>query len=132
MWKLFLIGGLTLTTILWADEPTWPLYSQSLQNYVKEIDALKSKLEVLKEKKRALFQNNPIEGPEDRGVAGARGPAETRQAYELLRAGHVRPDRLITHRFRLDDVQAAYDTARQGGEVLKVLVTMAESFHANE
>ncbi len=53
------------------------------------------------------------------------GPEETRQAYELLRQDKVRPDRLITHRFPLDQIQQAYDTARSGGPVLKVLVTFA-------
>jgi L-iditol 2-dehydrogenase len=52
------------------------------------------------------------------------GPDDTRTGYELLRQGLVRPERWITHRFALDEVQAAYDTARRGGPVLKVIVTM--------
>jgi L-iditol 2-dehydrogenase len=52
------------------------------------------------------------------------GPQDTRQAYELLRTGKVRPEPLVTHRFGLEDVQQAYDTARRGGPAVKVLVTM--------
>jgi L-iditol 2-dehydrogenase len=54
------------------------------------------------------------------------GPADTRLAYEFLRRKAVRPERLITHRFDLEAVQQAYDTARRGGSALKVLVTFAE------
>ncbi len=52
------------------------------------------------------------------------GPEDTRQAYGLLRTGQVRPEALVTHRFRLADVQQAYDTARRGGPAVKVLVMM--------
>ena len=52
------------------------------------------------------------------------GPTDTRQAYELLRQGRVRPERLITQRFELARVQEAYDTARRGGPAIKVLVTL--------
>jgi len=51
------------------------------------------------------------------------GPEDTRRAYQLLRDGRVQPERLVTHRFPLAQVQDAYDAARRGGEVLKVLVT---------
>jgi L-iditol 2-dehydrogenase len=54
------------------------------------------------------------------------GPADTRQAYELLRQGKVRPGSLVTHRFDLNNIQEAYDTARRGGACLKVLVTFFE------
>jgi L-iditol 2-dehydrogenase len=50
------------------------------------------------------------------------GPADTRRAYKLLQTGKVRVDRLVTHRFRLDQIQRAYDTAKRGGSALKVLV----------
>jgi L-iditol 2-dehydrogenase len=53
------------------------------------------------------------------------GPEETRQAYEMLRKKRVRPEELITHRFRLADIQQAYQTARRGGPALKVLITFA-------
>jgi L-iditol 2-dehydrogenase len=53
------------------------------------------------------------------------GPGDTRQAYELLRTGRVRVADLVTHRFPLERVQEAYDTARRGGAALKVLVTFA-------
>jgi L-iditol 2-dehydrogenase len=51
------------------------------------------------------------------------GPEDTRLAYELLRAGKIRGSTLITHRFALDKVQSAYDTARRGGQAIKVVVT---------
>lgn len=54
------------------------------------------------------------------------GPEDTRQAYELLRQGLVRPEPLITHRFPLEQVQQAYQTARCGGTALKVLVTFGD------
>jgi L-iditol 2-dehydrogenase len=52
------------------------------------------------------------------------GPDDTRQAYELLRRRQVQPEGLVTHRFPLEEVQQAYDTARRGGSAIKVLVTM--------
>ena len=51
------------------------------------------------------------------------GPDDTRLAYDLLRRGQVRSESLVTHRFALQDIQRAYETARRGGPVLKVLVT---------
>jgi L-iditol 2-dehydrogenase len=51
------------------------------------------------------------------------GPEDTRLAYDLLRNGQVQPGPLITHRFALSNVQAAYDTAKRGGAVIKVVVT---------
>jgi L-iditol 2-dehydrogenase len=54
------------------------------------------------------------------------GPEETRQALELLRKRRVRPDALVTHRFDLDRIQEAYDTARGGGPALKVLITFPD------
>jgi L-iditol 2-dehydrogenase len=54
------------------------------------------------------------------------GPEDTRRAYDLLRTGQVRVEQLVTHRFPLDDVQQAYNTARRGGAAIKVLVTFGE------
>jgi L-iditol 2-dehydrogenase len=54
------------------------------------------------------------------------GPDDTRAAYDLLRQGRIHPETLVTHRFTLDDIQQAYETARRGGSALKVLVTFAE------
>jgi L-iditol 2-dehydrogenase len=51
------------------------------------------------------------------------GPDDTRQAYELLRQGRVSTEGLVTHRFRLENIQEAYDTARGGGPAIKVVVT---------
>jgi L-iditol 2-dehydrogenase len=52
------------------------------------------------------------------------GPDDTRKAYELMRSGKVRSERLVTHRFPLDGVQQAYEMARRGGAVVKVLVDL--------
>jgi threonine dehydrogenase-like Zn-dependent dehydrogenase len=61
------------------------------------------------------------------------GPEDTRSGCQLLRHNRIQPERLITHRFPLVDVQTAYDTARQGGSVLKVLIELAkEPSHANQ
>jgi L-iditol 2-dehydrogenase len=54
------------------------------------------------------------------------GPDQTRRAYELLRTGWVNQVGLVTHRFGLEDIQEAFDTARRGGPALKVLITMAD------
>ena len=53
------------------------------------------------------------------------GPVETAIARDLIASGEVRPRELITHRFALDDVQAAYDTARSGGAAIKVVVAIS-------
>ncbi|MBY0586302.1 alcohol dehydrogenase catalytic domain-containing protein [bacterium] len=50
------------------------------------------------------------------------GPTDTRRAYDLLRTGRVDPRPIITHRFSIDDIQPAYDTAKKGGSALKVLI----------
>jgi L-iditol 2-dehydrogenase len=54
------------------------------------------------------------------------GPQDTRQAYELLRSGAVDTPALVTHQFPIDEIQTAYDTAKRGGSVLKVLVTFED------
>jgi L-iditol 2-dehydrogenase len=54
------------------------------------------------------------------------GPEDTHQAYELLRGDRIRPETMVTHRFALADAQQAFETARVGGKVLKVLVTLPD------
>jgi L-iditol 2-dehydrogenase len=54
------------------------------------------------------------------------GPEDTRQAYDLLRQGRLQLEGLVTHRFALENIQQAYETARRGGPALKVLVTFPE------
>jgi L-iditol 2-dehydrogenase len=54
------------------------------------------------------------------------GPDDTRHAYEWIRQGAVRPELFITHRFPLEQMQEALDTARAGGEAIKVIVTFSE------
>lgn len=51
------------------------------------------------------------------------GPNDTRLAYQWLAQGKVRPEPFITHRFALQQMQTALDTARAGGEAVKVIVT---------
>ena len=51
------------------------------------------------------------------------GPNDTRQAYQWIAQGTVQPHRFITHRFPLEQMQTALDTARGGGEAVKVIVT---------
>jgi L-iditol 2-dehydrogenase len=58
------------------------------------------------------------------------GPEDTGAAYNLLAEGEVNPMLLITHRFRLNQVQQAYDTAKRGASALKVVVTLAEKIDA--
>jgi len=55
------------------------------------------------------------------------GPLDTRAAYNLLRCGAVDPQPLITHRFPLEQVQRAFETARAGGAALKVVVVLSEA-----
>ena len=55
------------------------------------------------------------------------GPNDTREAADLLRRGAVDVEPLVTHRFALCDLQSAYDTAKRGGSVLKVLVNFDRS-----
>jgi L-iditol 2-dehydrogenase len=50
------------------------------------------------------------------------GPTDTRKAYELLRTGRVDVRPILTHRYSLDEVQLAYNTAKGGGVALKVIV----------
>jgi L-iditol 2-dehydrogenase len=54
------------------------------------------------------------------------GPEDTRRAYELLRGQQVRPLSLVSARFPLEQVQAAFDQARAGGATIKVVVTFPE------
>jgi L-iditol 2-dehydrogenase len=54
------------------------------------------------------------------------GPQDTRRAYGLLRTGAVDVSPLITHRFPIDEIQRAYNTAKSGGDVLKVLVVFGD------
>jgi L-iditol 2-dehydrogenase len=54
------------------------------------------------------------------------GPVQTWEAYELIQSGRIDPRPLVTHRFPLEQVQQAYDTARRGGAALKVLVTFPQ------
>ncbi len=52
------------------------------------------------------------------------GPAETREALDLLAKGVVKAARLVTHRRPLAEAPEAFRLAVAGGEVLKVMVRM--------
>ena len=54
------------------------------------------------------------------------GPYETRLALELLRTGRIRPEHIITHRFRLDEAPRAFQLVANPGEALKVVITLDE------
>lgn len=47
---------------------------------------------------------------------------ETREALELIKAGKIEADKLITHRFALEDAAKAFKTALENKESLKVIV----------
>jgi L-iditol 2-dehydrogenase len=55
------------------------------------------------------------------------GPSDTLKAYNLLKEADLQVERLITHGFPLEQAQTAFDTARRGGSVLKVIVQMSEA-----
>ncbi len=51
------------------------------------------------------------------------GPPDTRDALALVRRGVVSAEKVVTHRFPLADLSAAYRTAADGGVALKTIVT---------
>lgn len=50
------------------------------------------------------------------------GPSDTREALSLIEGGVISPQKLITHRFSLEEANRAYELVKQGNESLKVLV----------
>jgi L-iditol 2-dehydrogenase len=52
------------------------------------------------------------------------GPYETRLALDLLRAGSIRPETLITHRFPLREAAQAFKLVAKPGDALKVVITI--------
>jgi L-iditol 2-dehydrogenase len=54
------------------------------------------------------------------------GPYETRQALELLRSRRIDPQKLITHRFALQDAPQAFQLVARPGEALKVVIVAGE------
>lgn len=45
------------------------------------------------------------------------------QAVELVASGKVKPQKLITHRYKFEEAEQAFETVRKGGEdVLKVMI----------
>lgn len=51
------------------------------------------------------------------------GPPDTRRALDLIAAGVVRAEQVVTHRFPLDQAAAAYATAATDKRAIKTLVT---------
>jgi len=51
---------------------------------------------------------------------------ETREALELLKSGRINAKELITHRFKLIEIEKAFKTALESKESLKVMVTNEE------
>jgi L-iditol 2-dehydrogenase len=53
------------------------------------------------------------------------GPYETRHALDLLRAGRIRAEQLITHRFALQDAAQAFQLVAKPGDALKALIVVS-------
>lgn len=52
------------------------------------------------------------------------GPYDTRLALDMLRAGRLQPEAIITHRFTLQDAAQAFHMVANPGDALKVLITV--------
>ena len=52
------------------------------------------------------------------------GPYETRLALDLLRAGRIQPETIITHYFALQEAAQAFQMVAQPGDALKVIITV--------
>jgi L-iditol 2-dehydrogenase len=52
------------------------------------------------------------------------GPYETRQALDLLHAGRILPESIITHRFPLEEAAQAFQIVAHPGEALKVIILL--------
>jgi L-iditol 2-dehydrogenase len=52
------------------------------------------------------------------------GPGDTREALELIRSGVVTADKMVTHRFPIEETAQAFRLAASAQDSLKVLVTM--------
>ncbi len=50
------------------------------------------------------------------------GPEDTREALSLIEQGLVRAEKLVTHRFRIEETAKAYQTVASAHESLKVLI----------
>lgn len=50
------------------------------------------------------------------------GPQDTREALGFIEKGAIRAERLVTHRFSIDETPRAYRTVAQATESLKVLI----------
>ena len=50
------------------------------------------------------------------------GPYETRLALELLRSGRISAEKIITHRFALQDAQQAFKLVAKPGDALKAVI----------
>lgn len=52
------------------------------------------------------------------------GPYDTRLALDMLRAGRLQPEAIITHRFTLQDAAQAFHMVANPGDALKVLIAV--------
>jgi len=50
------------------------------------------------------------------------GPDDTREAISLIEQGIVNSEKLVTHRYRIEETEKAYQTVASAGESLKVLI----------
>jgi L-iditol 2-dehydrogenase len=51
------------------------------------------------------------------------GPEDTREALSLIEQGMVHAEKLVTHRYGINETEKAYRTVASAGESLKVLIT---------
>ena len=52
------------------------------------------------------------------------GPYDTREAMELIGQGIVSAERLVTHRFPLEETAEGFKKAKEAGASLKTLIVM--------
>ena len=50
------------------------------------------------------------------------GPPDTRDACDLILAGAVTAEQIVTHRYSLEDAQAGFATVSEAGETVKTLI----------
>jgi L-iditol 2-dehydrogenase len=65
-----------------------------------------------------LFQEITITG------TYSSGPYETRRTLSILKNGVLDANRLITHRFPIDQADKAWHLTKQAGDSLKVMVQL--------
>jgi L-iditol 2-dehydrogenase len=52
------------------------------------------------------------------------GPDDTRKSLEFIEKGVITAEKLVTHRFNIDETELAYGTVAQAGDSMKVLIKL--------